>query len=192
MANFDANKYGPVFGSLLKEPRLMPLGPGSPNPDVHSELKGLTIEEAFGSGTIHDEVMARCCLAAMWLYHDYLDESHGLSQEMHTPAGSYWHGLMHRREPDYSNAKYWFKRVGAHPIFDTLATAAKEKVPNDLPPSARFLASQKTWDPFAFIDLCEEAGGSALEMLCRQIQQKEWELLFDFCFRKAVEVRNPS
>ncbi len=164
----------------------MPLGPGSPNPKVLSELQGLTIEKAFGSVTIRDKDMARCCLAAMWLYHDYLDKSHALSQEIHTPTGSYWHGLMHRREPDYSNAKYWFRRVGNHPIFDSLAVAAKGMASNELQSSARFLARQTTWDPFAFIDLCEQAVDSELEKLCRRIQQKEWELLFDFCYREGV------
>jgi hypothetical protein len=40
----------------------------------------------------------------------------------------------------------------------------------------------------AFIDLCEKSAsnGSATEMLCRRIQQREWELLFDFCYREAV------
>jgi hypothetical protein len=164
----------------------MPLGPGSPNLKVDSELKRLTLEKAFEPNLVHDNDMARCCLAAMWLYHDYLDESHGMSQEILTPTGSYWHGLMHRREPDYSNSKYWFRRVGNHPIFNSLATAAKQMITEDLPMSARFLDSQNTWDPFAFIDLCEEAGGSTFETVCRQIQQKEWELLFDFCYCQAI------
>ena len=45
--------------------------------------------------------MAACCLCGLWLLHDFLDESHSLSQEITTDTGSYWHGIMHRREPDY-------------------------------------------------------------------------------------------
>ncbi len=186
MPMFDPNTYGPAIGPLLKEPRLMPLGPGGPNLDAQSELKSLTRERAFGSETVRDEGMARCCLAGLWLYHDFLDESHKLSQEIQTSSGSYWHGLMHRREPDYSNAKYWFRKVGAHPIFDSLKTATKQIVSSDLPASRQFLAQQTAWDPFGFINLCEKAAGSDLEMLCRQIQQREWELLFDYCFRTAT------
>jgi hypothetical protein len=183
MSAFDSAKYGPVFASLLS-PQLMPLGPESPNSETQTQLKKLEIGNAFAGKTIIDQDMARCCLAGIWLYHNYLDESHTISQGIETPTGSYWHGFMHRREPDYGNAKYWFRRVGDHPIYGNLVAATKEVSVNDS--KAAFLARQTTWDPFAFIDLCEESVGREREMLCRQIQQKEWELLFDFCYSKAT------
>ncbi|MCH7686784.1 MAG: hypothetical protein IH899_08905, partial [Planctomycetes bacterium] len=66
--------------------------------------------------------------AGLLLIHDYLDESHTLSQsiqgEGRHSAGDYWHAIMHRREPDDSNSKYWFRRVGEHPIFAALAEQA--------------------------------------------------------------------
>jgi hypothetical protein len=45
------------------------------------------------------------CRAALWLAFDFLDESHAVSQELDTPEGSYWHGLLHRREPDFANPR---------------------------------------------------------------------------------------
>ncbi len=168
----------------------MQLGPGSPNQAAKSKLNALTAETAFGPGRIRDRDMASACLAGLWLYHDFLDESHAISQDIHTTTGSYWHGVLHRREPDYSNAKYWFRKVGDHPIFEPLAAAAAEIHATDEPhSSAAFLGKQAGWDPFAFFDLCEAslAGRSPCEMLCRQIQQKEWEILFDYCFRKAMD-----
>jgi hypothetical protein len=186
MTAFDPTAYGPVIASILEKGRLMPLSPGSPNTKVQAQLKALAPEQAFAHATIRDQDMAKCCLAGLWLYHDFLDESHTLSQEIHTPSGSYWHGLMHRREPDYSNAKYWFQRVGQHPVFEPLATDAKQIATQDSEDEARFLIRQNAWDPFAFIDLCEKAAGSPSEMLCRRIQQREWELLFDYCYRQAI------
>ena len=124
----------------------------------------------------------------MCLYFDFLDESHTISQELSTPEGSYWHALMHRREPDFANSKYWFRQVGSHPIFEALRVEGA-RLAVDAAGQARFLKTQTGWDPFAFVDLCEVAlhdqPGHA--MLCRRIQQREWQLLFDHCYRKATE-----
>jgi hypothetical protein len=182
----QAANYGPVIAELLREERLQPLGPGTPNEALRPLLDKLRAESAFAHTTIRDADMAACCCAALWLYHDFLDESHRLSQDIATPSGSYWHGLLHRREPDYGNSKYWFRRVGNHAVFEPLRRVAAELAKDE--PQAEFLVGQRAWDPFAFIDLCEKSArkGSPTELLCRRIQHREWELLFDFCYREAV------
>jgi hypothetical protein len=179
--------YSPRIDDLLAETRLNALGPGVPNEAARGPLRALTADNIFAPRTVRDADMAQCCIAALWLYHDFLDEAHVLSQEIDTVAGSYWHGIMHRREPDYGNAKYWFRRVGQHPIFPTLRErAARLAVESKLERQAAFLTAD-AWDPFAFIDLCETAntGRSPLAPLCRQIQREEWLLLFDYCFEQG-------
>ena len=47
---------------------------------------------------------------ALWLY-GFLDESHSIAQGIDSAEGSYWHALMHRSEGDFSNSKYWYRRV---------------------------------------------------------------------------------
>src|SRR5262249_3411310 len=112
--------YPPALTELLRDRRLNAPGPGTPNAAARPLLRELTVPAAFAPHPVSDGDMARACLAGLWLYHDFLDESHQISQEIDTPTGSYWHGLMHRREPDYGNAAYWFRRVRAHPIFADL------------------------------------------------------------------------
>lgn len=181
--SIEPTLYGPVFAEFLQDDRLNPLSPGTPNTKMRSAFAALTIEKAFAPNKIVDANMARACLAGIWLYHDFLDESHQISQSIATTTGSYWHGIMHRREPDFSNSKYWFHRVGEHPIFASLHEAAAELVAaNTAHESTKFLRQHKKWEPFAFIDLCEACveRHSPEEMLCRQIQQAEWRLLFDY------------
>jgi hypothetical protein len=187
---FDPARYGPALADLLQAPDLMPLGPGSPNPSARPRLQALTPEQVCAPKPVRDRDMAACCLAGLWLYHNYLDESHTISQSIDTPSGSYWHGLLHRREPDFSNAKYWFRGVGRHPVFEPLAGAAAElAAESKLAPLPAFLTQRLSWDPSAFIDLCETATaqGPAWEMLCRRVQQHEWQLLFDHCYRHALD-----
>src|SRR5262245_29061740 len=123
---FSRADCGPVVAELLDPPRLAPLGPGSPNATVRARLQSLKPVDLFAPRSVVDADMATACLAGLWLYHDFLDESHTISQSIDTTSGSYWHGLLHRREPDFSNAGYWFRHVGTHPVFEPLrAEAAK-------------------------------------------------------------------
>jgi len=186
---FDVGRYGVGCRELLTGDRLCELGPGAQATERRPALAALDDAVLFDRRDVVDQDMAAACRAGLWLLHGFLDQSHRISQGIHTLTGSYWHGIMHRREPDYPNAKYWFHRVGSHPVFEPLCAAARRLAsPLALGRADSFLAEQTAWDPFAFIDLCEAVarGRSSQDWLCRQIARAEWELLFDYSYRRAV------
>lgn len=173
------------------QPRLMALGPGQPVQEWRSRLQRLTVHDLPCPGQrLFDQNAAQCCLAGLWLLYNLLEECHRICQRIITAEGSYWHAVMHRREPDEQNSKYWWRRVGSHTIFPELARRAAQLAADvaSLPAQATWLRTGRRWDPFAFVDLCAAVRdtGSPVEMLCRQIQLVEWQLLFDFCYSRAV------
>ncbi len=175
----------PEIRPFLAEKRLNDLGPGSPNLSVKPLLQELQRELPKKA---KNRELAQACLAGLWLYHNFLDEAHAISQDLDTVEGSYWHGILHRREPDYGNAKYWFRRVPAHSIFTELCRDAAALTRDaGVPAGSEYLRHQETWRSAAFVDLCERAahGSEMLDRLCRQIQQREWELLFRYCHEQA-------
>jgi hypothetical protein len=117
---------------------------------------------------------------------DFWDDSHEAAQQAgdrgEGAVSAYWHGIAHRREPDVSNAGYWFRHVGRHPSFAPLAEAARPVLEQhgDLSLTARLCPRDRAWDPFAMIDLCTSARrGSAQETLARRLQRLEMQILLD-------------
>lgn len=100
----------------------------------------------------------------LWLLAGDLDRSHDISQRLHTADGSLLHGIMHRREGDFSNAKYWFAKAPHHDVPKTLAKRFE-----DYGSAAQF------------VDTCEAAwdGGRQDDAVarCLEIQWAEWCLL---------------
>ncbi len=110
---------------------------------------------------------------------------------MEDPDGNFIHAIMHRREPDYANAKYWFRRVGAHPAFGPLAVAAIQFLGQQTgDPLKRTLLPKGNWnwDPFAFVDECQECArlpaGNLRLATAVELQRLEFEtLLAHLCAR---------
>jgi hypothetical protein len=146
-----------------------------PEFEVPCELERLPARDLFPLARRPEEA-----LSGLFLRSNCWDKSHGLSQELTTVEGSYWHGIAHRLEPDYANAEYWFRRVGQHAIFPQLHRRAVEILADHRIP----WRLKESWDPFLFINWCEEAvrgGNRDKEAAALAIQKAEWELLFEWC-----------
>ena len=139
------------------------------NQELKYRLTGLSLGDCFPLG-IKDEPMAQCCLSGLWLLHNFLNESHEISQSIESPEGSYWHGIMHRLEGDYWNSKYWFRKVGKHP-------------------SLKNVLGTSSWNPSDFTDQCEShrEQNEQLSSALQEIALAEWRALFGYCYTHASD-----
>ena len=122
---------------------------------------------------------------ALWLY-GFLDESHSIAQGIDSAEGSYWHALMHRSEGDFSNSKYWYRKVGSHAIFPDLLSAARQLEISSRSELA-VVHELSDWDPFRLVDAIEQAARSETEdrILLQAISREEYNLLMGYCLAKV-------
>ncbi len=182
---FDPQAYGPQVAAILafdgNGEHLMPLAAGRcSSSEAFAKLQTVAAGDLFP----HSRAPA-AALSGLYLYFSCLDQSHEISQSIESVDGAFWHGILHRQEPDPDNARYWFRRVPSHPIFAELARAAAEieaRFPNTkLVPDGR-------WDPIRFVGVCENAerqADSPLHQAALEMQRAEWQLLFDYCARNG-------
>lgn len=100
--------------------------------------------------------------AGLWLLAGDLNASHDISQQGGSPEADLWHAVMHRREGDYWNAKYWFRRAARHPVLQALA-------------AGDYGAAEH------FVDRCQQAvegGQAAADGVLQQAQWSEWQHLW--------------
>jgi len=133
--------------------------------------------------------------SGLHLWNDSLDRSHTISQDLHNATGSYWHGMMHRMEGDFGNAKYWFRQAGSHPAMGKLQKLAGDWLEQHIQRVSgqqsegqemlQRIASHKEWDPYLFVDAVElqheRNGGEALQNTLENIQAIEMDNLVRYC-----------
>ena len=163
--------------------------------ELTDTLEAASLDELFDGASLKNTTFAEAIKSGLLLWNDALDESHTISQGLMDQTGSYWHGIMHRREPDYPNAKYWFGRVGTHPIFPALRERALELFKETATPSdaltdiGEALAAQDNWDSYQFVDWCQAAesdSDSDVTDFLQQVQAEEIKLLLAYSYRNAV------
>ncbi len=96
--------------------------------------------------------------AGLHLLNDDLAASHKLAQVHEGEAlADYWHAIIHRREGDYGNSRYWFGHVGSASILTGFYGTDPD-------------------GPGAFVEQCRLTGSGEDEVL-QQIQQDEMDYL---------------
>ena len=185
-----------VIGKLEAGNPLPPLVPQNAwSRELTDTLEAASLDELFDGASLKNTTFAEAIKSGLLLWNDALDESHTISQGLADQTGSYWHGIMHRREPDYPNSKYWFGRVGSHPIFPALRERSLELFNETANPSdaltevGQAIAAQENWDSYQFVDWCQAAEGdsdSDVIGFLQQVQAEEIKLLLAYSYRNAV------
>ena|SRR5438067_1778418 len=165
--------------------QLVPAGGGEPR--AKQVLETITPDSVLVQ-PVKNRDDAKALLAGLWLWHDWLDESHTISQGIAGPTGSFWHAIMHRRQGDFSNSKYWYARCAGHPVLQVMAAQSPGVLNPQVPHKSLIRLMQGGWNPSALVDLVEEVHeqpGDPRRAVAVSLQQLEWRLLFDHCTRAA-------
>jgi hypothetical protein len=131
--------------------------------------------------------------AGLRMLADDLDTAHQICQDIPTSLGSAWHAVMHRREGDFSNSKYWWRRASdlswRMPDNTTLHLHLHAQLSKVPPQLAKWRDSlQSGYDPAYFVDLVEEHyNDRAISPVLVTVQRAEWQSLFhqSFALRNA-------
>lgn len=194
------SEYSSTIAAIVQELEarrpLPPLVPQNDwNSDLTNRIQGVSVDKLFDGQAVKDDTFGASVKSGLLLWNDALDVSHKISQKIEGQTGSYWHGIMHRREPDYSNAKYWFRRAGAHAIFPALreqVLALIEERSNHAPELADYASAiqQKTdWDASQFVDWCQDAAGTSDENVVeflKATQVEEIKLLLAYSYQRTI------
>ncbi len=178
--SFAKLKLPKILGELLIPSHLSDYPRSSPDRLIEEQLQNLVLADLATDPSVktHPDSMmhGRCCQAGLWLLFGFLDESHTISQSIDTPAGSWWHAIMHRLEGDYSNAKYWYRRVGRHEV--------EQKITDRL---QAIHGPSSSWNPNEFVDQCRtNAGSRTPNTKLNQIAQIEWQELFAYNYDRTM------
>ena len=195
-------KYSSTVASFVQKLETRdPLPPLVPTEEwdwgITYRLQDISLETLFDGQSIKDSTMGDAVQSGLLLWNDALEASHIISQSLKSRTGSYWHGIMHRREPDYSNAKYWFRHVGAHPTFPALRERALVLLQSgstesdSLADYAEAIEKTEDWEAFRFVDWCQAAGGDrstpeAVKSFLQTVQVEEIKLLLDYSYQQAL------
>jgi len=170
-------------------------------------LTRLDVEALFRELSLVSMPEAHLVCGALFHKNDDLESAHEICQQIDRETGcaesSYWHGIIHRREPDFNNARGWFRKAEnlgcnealSRAVFSLLQQVIQQPDYGSAREIAlvflRHLQAQGSWDAFYLVDLCERVekdDDRDLRRLLEEIQEVEFATLFDWTFRKAIGV----
>ncbi|MBV8898931.1 MAG: hypothetical protein JOY92_02320 [Verrucomicrobia bacterium] len=156
-----------AFVAEAKLPRVSPDEP-APDPQLLSRIEAIT-DSDLG---LPERQKAACVRALLWYAAGDLHAAHEIVQPMPGPDGAYIHGMIHRVEDDFDNARYWFSRAAAHP--------ASAEIYRHAVVNSTAIAAHPLWDPVYVTDLLEQSRRTGISEELVTVLRIEFEELFNY------------
>jgi hypothetical protein len=153
-------------GFVLRFPRISVSDP-VPDQELIAFLRNADLERLGG----YSSGMAPFVRSLLLLAAGDLERAHLLVQEASNADGTYIHGMVHRIEDDFDNARYWFRRTAVHPVAAEIYRRAAANSPK--------VASCATWDPVWMTDWMEASRKSGADEELRAVLAIESEVLLE-------------
>jgi len=165
-----------------------------PNRGAKASLDAIDETKLFACAALADETMASGVRALLYLWNGWPGECAMYAQAAPEKERWYLSGLCERQAGHPDVAKECFAKVNGHTIYESLLTYANSVVSSVedrvLKRFTSLLEMDQVWEPYLFIDTCEQARAGkcseAAEVVIRQLQCREFELLFAHCYQEAT------
>ena len=153
-------------GFVLQLPRVSVSDP-APDLELIEFLRNADIEQLGG----YKPGVVQFVRSLLLLTAGDLERAHILVQEASDADGTYIHGIVHRTEGDFDNARYWFRRTPVHPAAAEIYRRAAVNSPR--------VASCATWDPVWLTDWVESTKRTGADEELRAVLTIEAEVLLE-------------
>jgi hypothetical protein len=153
-------------GFVLQLPRVSVSDP-APNPELIGFLRNADLERLGG----YKPGVVPLVRSLLLLMAGDLERAHILVQEASDADGTYIHGIVHRVEGDFDNARYWFRRTAVHPAAAEIYRRAAVNSPK--------VADCTGWDPVWVTDWVESTNRTGADEELRAVLTIETEVLLE-------------
>jgi hypothetical protein len=162
--------YSAFITDFLRDAHLPRVSAREPAPDQRMVQRVAAAEDHEIAKTNGQE--AGCIRSLLYVAAGGVDEAHRIVQGISTSDGAYIHGMVHRIEDDFDNARYWFRRAGTHPA----SAAMHSRAVGD----RLTVASRPVWDPIFVTDLVEKSRTAGVTEDLRAVLTIEFEVVLRF------------
>jgi len=162
--------YSAFITDFLRKAQLPRLSAQEPLPDKQLIQRVAAAEEheiARAEGP-----QASCTRSLLLLAAGGVAQAHRIVQEMSTPDAAYIHGVIHRVDDDFNNARYWFRSAHMHPAAAEMYRRAAA--------GSLTVARRPIWDPVLVTDMVETSRTAGVTDELRVILMIEFEELLQF------------